>query len=60
MSIEERIARIEGRLEEIERWLTSIDNRLNHISSRIDTWLKWTLGILITMWTTIILAILLT
>jgi hypothetical protein len=46
-SIEERIAKIEGILEQISL-------RLNHV----ETNQRWTLGILVTMWVTIILAIL--
>jgi hypothetical protein len=45
--LEERMAKIEGIIEQMNA-------RLNHIESR----LTWMLGILITMWVTIILTIL--
>ena len=45
--IEERMAKIEGIVEQM-------NERLNHIESR----LTWMLGIMITMWVTIITAIL--
>lgn len=48
--MEERIARIEGILEQM-------DKRLNHVESDLRSNFKWTLGILITMWITIILAV---
>lgn len=44
--LEERVAKIEGIIEQMSQ-------RLNHIESR----LTWMLGIIITMWITIILAI---
>jgi len=44
--LEERMAKVEGILEEIRA-------RLNHVES----WQRWTLGIMVTMWITIILTI---
>ena len=56
MGLEERMARIEGILEQVDKRIGgSVENRLNHL----ETWFRWMLGILITMWVTIILAILL-
>ena len=42
-SLEERMAKVEGVLEQM-------DKRLNHIESRLN----WTLGTIITMWISII------
>lgn len=51
---EERVAKIEGILGQM-------NERLNHIEDRLkslEDWIRWLLGIMITMWVTIILAIL--
>ena len=67
MTTEEgRIGRVEGILEEVQNRLNSVDNRLNNLDSRISgletrmhTQFYWLLGVMLTMWVTIILAILL-
>ena len=68
MSIEERLARIEGIVEQMDKRLASVEGRLNHIETRLEELrgemaknFRWTIGIvlsiLIPMWVTIILAI---
>jgi hypothetical protein len=47
--------RLDLMCEQMGKRLDSVENRLNHI----ETWLRWMFSILITMWVTIILAILL-
>lgn len=54
-SLEERMARVEGVLEQPDKRMSSLEVRLNHL----EAWLRWMLGILITMWITIILSIIL-
>lgn len=76
MGLEERVARIEGILEQIDKRFDQVDkrlsefredfnSRLNHVEtelrdlrSLIDRNFRWTMGLMITMWITIILAIL--
>jgi len=76
MSLEERIARIEGILEQMDKRLTRLENEVSHLREEINSlrrevreeinslrdmvWsqFKWTIGILITMWITIIITIL--
>ena len=74
MSLEERVAKIEGILEQMDKRIAEFredfNTRLNHIESDITDlrseirdlrgrfW--WLIGIQISMWVTIILAILLT
>ncbi|MFZ6016345.1 MAG: hypothetical protein ACOYU0_01775 [Nitrospirota bacterium] len=53
MALEERMAKVEGILEEVR-------TRLNHFESRfdqIDRRFNWLMGIMLTMWVTIILTI---
>jgi tetrahydromethanopterin S-methyltransferase subunit B len=50
MQIEERVAKIEGIIEQM-------NERLNHIETSLRSNFKWTIGIMITMWVTIILTI---
>ena len=68
MSVEERLARIEGIVEQMDKRLASVEGRLNHIETRLEELreemaknFRWTIGlmlsILIPMWVTIILAI---
>jgi tetrahydromethanopterin S-methyltransferase subunit G len=62
-SLEERMARLEGSFEQIERRLSNIEQDIRAFRSDLNTrfyWLMGTmLGILIPMWVTIILAVLL-
>jgi len=69
LSIEERVARIEGVLEQIDKRLNhleselrSIGQRVEALSEKVDRSFRWTLGImlsvLIPMWVSIILAML--
>jgi len=68
MSLEERMAKFEGRLDEISKRIDDLRNDLTHrideLAVRIDrlqnevhSSRNWTIGLLITMWVTIILAI---
>jgi chromosome segregation ATPase len=64
-SLEERIARIEGILEQMDKRLNHIESELRDLRSEIGDLRRdlnnrflWILGVLITMWVTIILAIL--
>ncbi|MCC6044182.1 MAG: hypothetical protein RRE21_00105 [Desulfurococcales archaeon] len=64
-SLEERVARIEGILEQMDKRLNHIESELRDLRSEIGDLRRdlnnrflWILGVLITMWVTIILAIL--
>ena len=72
-ALEERMARVEGILEEVRARLNHLDSRFEHLQTRVDSGFgelrremqsqfRWTLGImlgvLIPMWVTIILTIL--
>lgn len=68
ISLEERVAKMEGTLEQMSDRLNHIESDIrelrgqmnantNELRDRIDSNFKWTLGILISMWVTIILAI---
>lgn len=65
-ALEERVARLEGRLEEhgrhfdqINYKLTDFDRKFAELGQKIDSNFRWTIGILITTWITLIAAILL-
>jgi hypothetical protein len=64
------IGRVEGILEEVRSRLSSIENHIDGLESRTDsrftsleskmqTQFYWLLGVMLTMWITIILAVLL-
>ena len=54
-----RIGRVEGILEEVRARLNNIDNRFDNLESSIEARFYWLMGVIITMWVTIILAVLL-
>ena len=57
--LEERIARLEGIMEQVAQRLNHVETEIGNLRNKIDSNFKWTLGILITMWITIILTVLL-
>jgi hypothetical protein len=64
-SLEERVARIEGILEQMDKRLNHIESEIRDLRSGfgdlrrgLNNRFLWILGVLITMWVTIILAIL--
>ena len=64
--LEERMAKIEGILEQVDKRIGSMENRLNRLEDRLNrletrlqAQFRWMLGILITMWVTIILTVIL-
>lgn len=67
--IEERQARIEATLEQMDKRLSNVEaavrdlnNKIedvrNSLTAKLDSNFKWTAGIMITMWVTVILTIL--
>jgi uncharacterized coiled-coil protein SlyX len=67
--LEERQAKVEATLEQMDKRLTNvemtvrelntrIDALTNTLSTKIDSNFRWTIGIMITMWVTVILTIL--
>ena len=72
MGLEERVARIEGILEQMDKRFDQVDKRISEFRedfnarlNRLETELRelgnriwWVIGIQISMWVTIILAIL--
>jgi hypothetical protein len=57
-SLEERVARIEGILEQMDKRLNHIESELRDLRRDLNNRFLWILGVLIIMWVTIILAIL--
>jgi len=62
--LRESIAYLRGLVEQMDKRFTEfrehVENRLNHIETEIRelrSWVRWIIGIPITMWVTIILAI---
>jgi len=64
LALEERIARIEGILEQMDKRLSRLENEVSHLreemnnrfdllNGRIDSLFKWLVGLIIAMWTTI-------
>lgn len=57
--LEERMAKLEGAFEQMNVRLGSIEGRLSAIETEIRSNFRWLLGTQLTMWITIIAAILL-
>lgn len=66
-ALETMVARLEGRVEELSKRIDDLRNDVNHMFAGLESAIaelrrdfRWMLGILITMWVTIIIAILVT
>ncbi|MCL7383937.1 MAG: hypothetical protein LZ173_06730 [Thaumarchaeota archaeon] len=57
-NLEERVAKVEGILEQMDKRLNHIESELGDLRKDLDSRFYWLLGIQISMWVTIILAIL--
>lgn len=55
----ERLARVETRVEHLEQLMLALEQAIRDLSDKVDRNLLWTLGIMVTMWVTVILSILL-
>jgi len=56
--LEERVARIEGILEQVDKRLNHLESEVRELRRDLNNRFFWLLGIQISMWVTIILAIL--
>ncbi|MDI6814900.1 MAG: hypothetical protein QMC90_02295 [Dehalococcoidales bacterium] len=59
-ALEERVAKVEGILEEVRARLNHIESEISELRREIHTNFRWMVGIMFTMWVTIILAIIFT
>ncbi|ODS31827.1 MAG: hypothetical protein SCARUB_03039 [Candidatus Scalindua rubra] len=64
-TIEERTARVEGILEQMDKRLTNIEGELirihsgiDQVNNRLDLKFNWLIGIMITMWIFLIITML--
>ena len=53
----ERLARLETRVEHLEQEVLDIRQAIRDLSAKVDRNFLWTLGIIITMWVTAMLAV---
>lgn len=53
-----RLGRVEGILEEVRTRLNNLEIRVGNLDTRMQTQFFWLLGVMLTMWVTIILAVL--
>jgi hypothetical protein len=58
VSLEERVARIEGFLEQMDKRLNHLESEVRELRRDLNNRFFWLLGVQISMWVTIILAIL--
>jgi hypothetical protein len=58
MSLEERVARIEGIVEQMDKRLNHLESEMRDLRRDLNNRFLWLLGVQISMWVTIILAIL--
>jgi hypothetical protein len=56
--LEERVARIEGILEQVDKRLNHLESEVRELRRGLNNRFFWLLGFQISMWVTIILAIL--
>ncbi|MFQ6115883.1 MAG: hypothetical protein ACE5NG_17625 [bacterium] len=59
LTVEEGVARLEGRVDEHGRHFEQINYKLNELSQKFDNNFRWTIGIIITTWITIIATVVL-
>ena len=57
--MEEKMARLEGIMEQMDKRLNHIETEISELRTEINSNFKWTLGLLIPMWVSIIATILL-
>jgi hypothetical protein len=57
-SLEERVARIEGILDQMDKRLNHIESEIRDLKRDLNYRFYWLLGVQLSMWVTIILAIL--
>jgi len=55
--LESRVAKIEGILEKMRSRLNHLESEFRDLRGKLRMNFRWTIGIIITMWVTIILAI---
>ena len=55
----ERLARVELRVEHLEHDVRELGQAMRDLSAKVDRNFLWTVGLLITMWVTVLIAILL-
>lgn len=59
--LEERVARIEGILEQMDRRLNHIESEVSglrrDIDRRFDSLFRWTVGLILGMWATVIMTL---
>lgn len=56
-TLEGRISRLEGILEQMNERLGAIERRLDEVSQRQDEHFRWLLGIILVQWITVLAAI---
>ena len=56
---QEIVARVEGILEQLSARVSDVEARLTSLENRVQTQFFWLVGVQITLWVTIMLAILL-
>jgi uncharacterized coiled-coil protein SlyX len=58
-ALRKRVAKVEGVLEQIDKRLNHMESELRELRRGFNTRFYWLMGVLITMWITIIVAVLL-
>ncbi len=54
VSLEERVARIEGILEQMDKRLNHLESEIGGIRGEIRSLFRWTVGLIIGVWATVI------
>lgn len=55
--MDKRLSNMEGELVRIHTRIDQVNNRIDQVNNKIDQRFNWLMGIMITMWVTLIIAI---
>lgn len=54
VSIEERVAKIKGILEQMNERISKLENEVSHLRSEMHSQFRWLTGLILGMWITVI------
>jgi len=57
MSLEERLTKVEGILEQMDRRLNHVETEISDLRSEIRSLFRWVIGLILGMWVTIMMTL---
>jgi tetrahydromethanopterin S-methyltransferase subunit B len=55
--IENRLSRLDGTVEQMDRWLSNVEQLLRQMQGSIETGNRWVIGLILGTWVTLMLAL---